>query len=211
MTSVAAPGAELEQVYPAVAPWTGGDWEDVTDGADEVAGADLEKGQFLIGVPMCLILATFRQGDIKSNITNELGWYVSLDTIIAPAHEIARAFRRNRIPEENKTSLPEPGERLVFNEGGTGVYRQIVNYLEVKGFIRINSDFPAEGPYGKSRHDVLPPEWEIREDLKASALKIGDDGIPTVQFNIRLLCPRGLRSSKYENEWTKTAETRYIG
>jgi hypothetical protein len=202
------PSTDLEPAYPAVEPWRGGSWEGLTAGADEWAGADLEKGAQLIGVPMCLILATFRQGDIKSNISKEFGWYVSLDTVIAPQAEIDRAIRRNRIPDE--VTVPEPGERLVFNEGGTGVYRQVVAYLEMRGYIRIDSELPTEGAYGKSRYDVLPPEWQIRKDLTAESLKIAPDGTRTVQFHIRLLCPRGLRSSKYENEWTKAGETRYI-
>jgi hypothetical protein len=201
----------IESPAPAeVQPWTGGSWESLVQEADEVFGADLEKGAVLIGVPMCIIRVTFRQGDFTNASTKNAAWYVSMDTIIGPEADIERAMRRGRIPEEIRATVPDPGEHLVFNEGGTGAYRQIVAYLEAKGLIRINSDLPREGHYGESRYDVFPPEWDIREDLRAGSLTISDDGTRVVQFDIRLLCPRGLRASAYENEFTKQGVTRYI-
>jgi hypothetical protein len=203
-------GKDLEPAYSEVTPWTGGSWEDLTHDADEVRGADLERGALLVGVPMCIIRATFRQGDYMSAKIDAVGWYVSLDTVIGPEPEIARAIRRKRIPEENLSSVPEPGETLIFNEGGTGVYRQIVEYLAAKKRILIKSDLPETGAYGESRYDVLPPEWEY-PDRDGPELRYGPDGTPTVSFEVRLLCPRGLRSSEYENEYTKAGVTRYIG
>ena len=181
-------------------------WQEVTQGADRPDGADLEKGANLIGVPMCITKAVFRQGDfLNQGIT---GWYVSLEALIAPASEIARAYRRGRIPEGVSLTV-EPGEEVVFNEGGTGVYRQIVNYLEAKGLVKINSDLPETGKWGESRYDILPPEWEVSDEAKLSLDP--ESGKPNVSFDIRLLCPRGLRTSKYENEYTKQGETRYLG
>lgn len=188
-------------------PWTGGSWGDLAGTADEVQGADLEKGGQLIGVPMCLIRADFREGDFFQNGIQ--GWYVSLETIIGPQADIDRAYKRGRIPDD--IAVPEPGERLVFNEGGTGVYRQIVEYLEGKGLIRIDSDLGKTGGMGESRYDILPPEWSVREDIQADVLRIGPDGTKSVSFPLRLLCPRGLRQSEYENEHTKQGCTRYLG
>jgi hypothetical protein len=187
--------------------YQGESWKTLTADAHEVFGADLEKGDQLTGVPMCLIMATFRRGDITSVKTGVKGFYVSLDTIIAPKADLDKAFRRGRITAENMDTL-SPGEHLVFNEGGTGVYRQIVAYLEASGRIKITSDLPAEGVYGESRFDISPETWEVDESAE---FKRGDDGQLAVAFSIRLLCPRGLRASDYENEYTKTGRTRYIG
>jgi hypothetical protein len=192
-----------------VQPWTGGSWESLTRDADEVLGADLEQGETLIGVPFCIFSATFREGDYKNAKTGVTGWYVSLYTMVAPEDDIARAIRRKRIPEENLPNVPDPDEKLVINEGGTGVYRQIVAYLEEKGFISITSDLPREGAYGESRYDVLPPEWGYPEN-GTHELRFDPAGLPVVSFRVRLLCPRGLRGSDYENEYTKTGRTRYI-
>jgi len=198
---------EMERVSPLPQPWTGGDWDELAASADQVQGADLEKGSQLVGVPMCLVKAVFRQGDYLQN--GVTGWYVSLETIIGPQAEISRAIRRGRIPENVDLSV-EPGERLVFNEGGTGVYRQIVEYLEAKGLIRIDSPLPKTGKWGECRYDILPVEWTLREDIAPEVLRIGPDGTRTMDFDIRLLCPRGLRQSEYENEYTKQGVTRYL-
>lgn len=182
-------------------------WADTVQGADRVDGADLERGANLIGVPFCITRAVFRQGDfLNQGIT---GWYVSLEAVIAPAMEIARALRRGRIPEGTELTV-EPGEDVVFNEGGTGVYRQIVAYLEAKKLITL-PDGPEQGKYGESRFDTLPPEWTVNVEDIHSVVRIGPDGERTVTFDIRLLCPRGLRSSEYENEYTKQGVTRYLG
>lgn len=191
-----------------VEPWRGGTWQELIQGADEVTGADLEHGNTLVGVPMCIIRATYRQGDYVSPLTKSPGWYVSLETVIAPENEITKGIRRNRIPEDNQEyALDMAGERLVFNEGGTGVYRQITAYLEAKGLIRIGADLPDDGHYGESRFDVSPAEWEVPD----GGVRYGIDGLPVLDFNLRLMCPRGLRVSEYENEYTKAGVTRYIG
>jgi len=180
-------------------------WADVTQGADRVDGADLEKGSNLIGVPFCITRAVFRQGDfLNQGIT---GWYVSLEAVIAPAMEIARAYRRGRIPEGTELTV-EPGEDVVFNEGGTGVYRQIVAYLEAKQLITL-PEGPEQGKYGESRFDTLPPEWQVSEEVTVQL--DAESGNPSVSADIKLLCPRGLRSSEYENEYTKQGVTRYLG
>jgi hypothetical protein len=195
---------EVATVSNAPAMYHGEDWYTLTRDAHEVFGADLEQGQYLIGVPMCLIQATFRRGDFADK-NGDKGFYVSLDTIIAPDTELAKALRRKRIPDG--APAVEPGEHLVFNEGGTGVYRQIVAYLESQGRILIKSDLPAEGAYGESRFDITPADWDVDE---SADFRIGEDGQLSLAFSIRLLCPRGLRTSEYENQYTKSGVTRYI-
>lgn len=186
--------------------WQGGEWNDLVNTADEIFGADLERGETLIGVPMCIIRLTYRQGDFTNAKTGTVPYYVSVDTIVGPHDQIARAERRGRIPEANR-GLVEPGEHLVFNEGGTGVYRQTVEYLEGKNLIAIKSDLPREGAFGDSRLDTPPTDWSVSD---ACEFRVSPAGIPAIAFNVRILCPRGLRSSEYENEYTKSGLTRYI-
>jgi hypothetical protein len=181
-------------------------WEQLTADAQTVAGGDLEKGDVLIGYPMCFTGVTFRQGDYVNGKSGEKGFYVSIETVIGPETEINRGIRRGRIPENNVGAC-EPGEQLVFNEAGTGVYRQIVAFLEDSGRIRIKSELPKEGAYGASRYDVTPAEWDVDETAE---FRFDGDGNPVVAFGIRLLCPRGLRASDYENEFTKSGHTRYV-
>lgn len=187
-------------------PWQGGTWDELTRDAHEVFGADLEKGAQLVGVPFCLVAVTFRPG-LTNAKTGELMFYASLDAIVAPIEIIRR--RLPRIPEENQEyALDMAGEHVVFNEGGTGVYRQVIAYLESQGRIKITSELPREGRSGESRFDLSPAGWEVDESAE---LKLSDTGEPTLAFAVRLLCPRGLRSSDYENEYSKEATTRYFG
>lgn len=197
--------SEIETVSATPEPWQGGTWEELTRDAHEVFGADLEKGAQLIGVPFCLVQVTFRPGLVNAK-TGELMFYASLDAIVAPLDVIKR--RLARIPEENQEYAQDmAGEHVVFNEGGTGVYRQVIAYLESQGRIKINSELPREGRSGESRFDLSPAGWEVDESAE---LKLAEDGSPTLAFAVRLLCPRGLRSSEYENEYSKEATTRYF-
>lgn len=193
---------ELSERAPDLSP-AERQWLALTDQADTVEGADLEKGANLIGVPFCITRAVFREGDfVNQGIT---GWYVSLESTIGPIGEIARAYRRGRIPDGTQLTV-EPGESVVFNEGGTGVYRQIVAYLEAKGLVTL-PEGPEGGAWRESRYDTLPPEWTSN----AGITETGDDGKPvSIEFGVTLLCPRGLRQSEYENEATKQGVTRYL-
>jgi hypothetical protein len=175
-------------------------WAEVTREADTVEGADLEKGANLIGVPFCITKAVFREGDfLNQGVT---GWYVSLEALIAPAREVARAYQRGRIPEGTALSV-EPGESIIFNEGGTGVYRQVIAYLEAKGMVKLpDPDKPEGGSWGESRYDAIPSNWPEHSGIFGPNAE--------VIFDIRLLCPRGLRQSEYENEHTKQGVTRYL-
>lgn len=195
--------AEARPGVPGV--YLGGTWEELAREADEAFGADLEKGDTLIGVPFVIVRATYRPGDYKRpDIKNANGDYVSLDVIIGPRSEIDKGIQRGRIIPP---CTVEPGEHLVFNEAGTGVYRQVTEYLESKGRIRLDTDAPAEGRYGVSRYDFPVGSWQVDNYAKVT---FADNGAKSLEFDIRLLCPRGLRASDYENEATKTGHTRYI-
>ena len=198
---------ETQAVTPP-AQYQGEDWDTLTRDAIEVFGADLEKGAQLVGMPMCIVQATYRPG-IMNKDNGEMMFYMSLDTIIAPERELDKAFKRGRITQEQRDSF-EPGEHLVFNEGGTGVYRQVTALLEATNRIKIKSDLPREGAYGESRFDISPKQWDVDESAE---FRLDESGNPTLAFSVRILCPRGLRTSEYPNEFSPSgkAETRYIG
>ena len=197
---------ELDVVTYQVPAWTGGTWETLVQDADEVFGADLEGGDNLIGLPLAIVKMTFRPGDFANAKTGEKGTYVSLDAITGDITSLNKALKRKRITEDQHQMF-YPGEHIVFNEGGTGVYRQSVNYLEAKQRIKISSDLPGEGAYGDSRYDTSPEHWEVAPGTEQRTDNLGR---PTLGFHVRLVCPRGLRASDYENEYTKTGRTRYF-
>lgn len=198
-TTITVPAAD------PVARYNGETYEEMQATADTVFGAELEQGNLLIGVPFIAIRLTYRPGEFLNPVTNSAGHYVSIDLITGTEREINKGIRRGRITEPCEV---EPGEHLVINEGGTGVYRQTVGYLEAKGWITL-PDGPENGAYGESRFDTAIDSWQFPGNSPAE-LRIGPDGQPVVTVNIRLECPRGLRKSEYENAYTRSGVTRYI-
>lgn len=183
------------------------DWRDLTSDALEISGGDLERGDSLVGVPLCITGLKFWRGDyVRSDIPGKNGDVVAIYLVVGPESEIARGLRRGRI--EMPISV-EAGEVLVINEAGTGMYRQLVAILENQGMITL-PDGPGEGHYGESRFDTPIDMWEY-PDREHGSYSITNAGEPTANFTVKILCPRGLRISEYENEHTKQGRTRYIG
>lgn len=188
-----------EQVIADYVP--GSSWEDLSVGADEVFGNDLAKDELLDaldGVPILIHRVTFRNGVMKNG---EPGDYVSVEAVIAPQQELLR----RRI---NLETLPfSPNQSVVFNDGSTGIYRQIVSYLRMKGFIDL-PEGPTEGEAGASVCDLPIRKWA---NIHNGEICFDSEGNEVYTANIRLKCPRGLRRSEYTSKATGTeATTRYI-
>jgi hypothetical protein len=149
-------------------------WENAVAGAIEIEGYSLYGGtenertlDALIGIPLVILHATFRRGDITPKDTEVARDYVSLECLIHPSHqhEFARKY-------------------VVFNDGSTGIYRQVVAALYARELITVNEDLPESGEAHSTRYDV-------------SFTVVDTD---SVEFrNIKIFCPEGLRKSKYDN------------
>lgn len=178
------------------------DWDSLYAESDVVRGYDLAKDKLfdaLTGVPFVITRVTFRRGKVRDKRQFA---YVSCETMIAPESVLAK--RRVNIAD-----LPfDPGALVVFNDGSTGIYRQIVAYLEARGFITL-PEGPDNGPHGTVRFDCPPSEWA---EIHAGEASTDEDGFFTYTANIRLACPRGLRLSTYENDYNPDGSTtRYLG
>jgi hypothetical protein len=196
--------------YPVYQP--GEDWETLKGGADEILGYDLAKDEGtddLVGVPFLITAVHFRPGLL---IGKERQAYVSCEIRVAP--ELNLRLINSRREGSNLpafTSLDTlafgPDSHVVFNDGSTGVYRQIVKYLATKGFITLADPIVEAGAYGESSFDGPPHKW--------AGIRIGDapndDGFVYYNSPIRLFCPRGLRLSQYEHSEFGQSQTRYIG
>lgn len=177
------------------------DWFD--DSADEIQGNELVKDDILKeleGVPFGITRLTFRKG-IKKPGTEWMSAYVTAEAVIAD-QKYLDSRKRNL---DDKPFLP--GDHVVLNDGSTGIYRQLVAYLEGKGYIELPQDMPTDGPSGKSRYDLPPSQWtkfnagEYHFNMDADFMEYSVD--------IRLRCPRGLRISDYTNDFGD-AETHYL-
>lgn len=169
--------------------------------ADEVEGYDLLKDEALlelVGVPFLGFTVTFRDGVQRKGIDYRDD-YASLEVRVAPEAvwnaQLQRILTRRRSFElDSNAPVAQPGEQLVVNDGSTGIYRQITEYLEAKGLIEL-PEGPTQGEKGESRFDAPRSLW----------MAGGDEA----EFKIALRCSRGLRFSDYENEYGK-ARTWYI-
>jgi hypothetical protein len=201
---------ENSAAFPVYQP--GEDWQSLIDSADEILGYDLardETADALVGVPFMITKVVFRPGVMRDK---ERQAYVSSEVRIAPAMDIQLINSRRESSRLPRITALEalafgPDTHVVFNDGSTGVYRQIVKYLMTKKFIELKSPLVESGEYGESSFDQPPSRWT---DTKAGDVSFDVEGFTNYAADIRLYCPRGLRLSHYENDYTQTGKTRYI-
>jgi len=149
------------------------EWNSQVADAIEIEGYSLYGGKendnkldSLIGVPFLVKTVTFREGDITPPGAKAPRDYVSCEVLIRPDH--AQKFNRRYV---------------VFNDGSTGIYRQIVAALAVRGLVNVPDDLPESGDANTTRYDV--------------SFTTGPDDAES--FDVKLLCPEGLRKSEYKS------------
>jgi hypothetical protein len=183
-------------------------WDDPE--ADEVEGYDLLRDEALldlIGVPFRGFRAVYRDGVQRKGVAYRDD-YVSLELRIAPPavvlRDIARIQSRRKTFDAPVLSVAQaaslPGQQLVINDGSTGIYRQITQYLVAKEHIKL-PDGPEEGEKGESIYDLPRSEWLEGADQATEGI------------GIRLNCTRGLRFSEYPSKYLpegEMAKTWYI-
>jgi hypothetical protein len=178
------------------------DWWNEPD-ADEVDGHDLLKDEGLedaVGVPFLAFKAIYRDGIQRKGVKYRDD-YCSLEFRVAPARTILAGLGRIQsrrasygvqpLTTEQLANLP--GEQLVVNDGSTGLYRQITEYLAAKQKITLPAG-PESGEKGTCVYDLPRSQWLTGADEAT-------DGI-----EIQLRCSRGLRYSKYPSEFLPEGE-----
>jgi len=188
------------------------DWN--TLGADSVGlgGADLldkELIDYLVKVPHRIVEITFYQGTLIKN--GHDGAFVSATAMIAPEDVLAKRFRGNEKATKWDDLPFMPEDIVVYNDGSTGMYRQVVKVLHENGYIGLPDPVIEGGGVGESTYDLHPSKWTGLDPKRARQLPNKEDGtFGGVAFYIRIDAPRGIRYSSYENE-NGEGRTRYIG
>jgi hypothetical protein len=195
----------VQTAIPEWEPYRGQTYGQLIQDAGIVPGADLVKGDAIIGVPFVTTAVTFRIGDYASAVTRIKGAYANIEIVTGDDAAFARAVKRGRIPTECDI---EPMEELIFNEGGTGVYRQLVSAWLDLGWIQL-PEGELGGAYGESILDTPLDEWLI-VNAGPVVTTADSEGNPVYSAATRLLVKRGLRVSEYENDFTKEGRTRYL-
>lgn len=229
--------AEVARTVPPIPPpYQGQDWDNLLkwgNDPDQVAhvvqGSDQEKGNALISVPHVIVQITIQPGDYRhgafkdGKLIPDTGCgaehpYAYLTAIIGPPKLWDKAKARKRLSEET-VELFDPGDIIGYVEAGTGVYREILKYLEDNGRLVV-PEGPDGGAFGESRFDTsgeFVGEWvcdgehpEVRYADGTGKYRPGQ-AVFRHTWNVRLVCPRGLRVSEYQNDATKEGRTRYFG
>ena len=183
--------------------------------AAEVQGHDLiDDKAALLGMPFIVTGVTYRDGlPRKAAQGNKLvdapTNYVSLEIMLGDSLALNRALERGKITIEQRRAY-DPCERLVINDGSTGIYRQITAFLVAARAFEVG-DGQEGGAAGESRYDRYRAEWS------AVIEPFSEDDKMTVHFDlvnnpalVTLRCPRGLRRSDYDAAGQQST-TFYLG
>lgn len=160
----------------------------------KIPGWDLVSDKdMLLGVPFIIVGVTFQMPVADKARPAGKRDYVSCRAIIGDKDDLAEAEERGWIP--GKLAF-KPEERILFNDGSTGIRRDVVKILDAAGLIKLgHEDDPA-------RYDLPWTEWE---ECKQMAQQ-GENLVPEFTTNHRgnlftIQARRGLRRSDYTNEY----------
>lgn len=176
-----------------------------------LTGLSLVSKEELLGVPHIITRTTYwmPKKDQKG--------MVSVEATVASADYLKYAITRGWIPNiETPDDLRIlPSERIVYNDGGTGIRRQLTGLAHDAGAI----DVGHEDMDNLLRFDIPWPEWDSFMDSRYQSQEVGM--VPTVfryphpteEGSYRPFLAkvdRGLRVSRYSNEHADDVETFYL-
>jgi hypothetical protein len=173
-----------------------------------VSGLSLLSKDTLLGVPHIITKVTYWRV-----LEGRIG-HVSVEATLASADAMARAIRRGWVPGISNVDdmVLDPNERVVYNDGGTGIRRQLTALFHAKKAVDVGREDVADD----SRYDTPWPEWVSFLDARVQSREVGE--VPVVYRipdgdgyrPLILHVDRGLNVSKYANEYTDDGETYYL-
>lgn len=166
----------------------------------------VEDKMLLLGVPHVIIGVTYQM----PTPARPRG-YVSLRGIVGNESKLEEAKRRRWIP--NGGDIPfNPEERIVYNDGSTGIRRQVTEMLDKWGMIKVGHEEGFEATdHFPTRFDLPWEEWERFDQVEVQ----GENMVPGFTRNhngnlFALHVMRGLRVSEYSNDKADDAKTFYL-
>lgn len=159
-----------------------------------IPGWDLvDNKDHLMGVPFIVVGVTFQMPVADKGRPAGGRDYVSCRAVIGDEEALQEATDRGWIP--GKLAF-KPNERILFNDGSTGIRRDIVKILHSAKLIDVgHEDDPA-------RFDLPWNQWKR---FSQSAMQ-GENQVPEFISNHRgnlfaIKARRGVRKSEYSNEY----------
>lgn len=157
-------------------------------------GFRLVSKDALLDVPHLILAITFREGFLlpveRGYGKGIKGDYVSLESVVADKDTLDLPQFRTVLG--NRALEVFPNEPTVYNDGGTGVRRSLVELLHKTGLINVGGDHDKDGDRIYDRPFAL---WQSGAELAQDGIVADSDGEP-----FKYLVPRGLRRSDYEWE-----------
>jgi hypothetical protein len=160
---------------------------------------------YLLGIPFAITGLTFRPIPPTKAQPGPRD-YVSVEAVLGSKRILERELRLGRIP--NMESLEglesvgiEPDLRIVFNDGSTGVRRQLVMMLHTAGVI----DAGGDKSMGGAQFDRWFGAWTHVDQWTKEPDGESTDGVPRITHTgsgkpLVIACKRGLRVSEYFSE-----------
>jgi hypothetical protein len=159
------------------------------------SGFQLVSKQDLIGVPHVIIGVTYRPG-FTDKTTKEQYSYVSIEAVIADKNTLDSSPVKHYLPDPLNVY---PNQSVVYNDGGTGVRRELTRLFHQIGVINVG-DITADSDFDKPMS-----KWARGQEHAEDGITSDADG-----EKFRFMAVRGLRVSEYEYEG-QPASTYYFG
>lgn len=185
-------------------------------GVFSIPGTELVDKIDLLGVPFIITKLVFQPVAEPTAKVPHPTSFVSIEATTADAARLDQQIRRGKIP--NVASIDqlmfEPGARIVFNDGSTGIYRQLVTMLATYGIITLPEGGSKEAEYGTITNIYDLPWTKWVSCTQMDTLKEDGEPRPVITLNqngdpFRLVCRRGLYVSTYINEFGES-KTYYL-
>lgn len=185
-------------------------------GVFSIPGTELVDKPDLLGIPFIITKLTFQPvAEPTAKVKNPTS-FVSIEATVADEARLMLQIQRRKVPNVDNIDqlMFEPGARIVFNDGSTGVYRQLVTLLATYGIITLPDAGSKEAEYGDitNVYDLPWTKWISCSQM--DTLKEDGEARPVITNNqngdpFRLVCRRGLYVSTYTNEFGES-QTFYL-
>lgn len=206
--AVETPSGRTMTVY---SPDENMDWHSLTQGEMYgLGGLSLTDKMDLLGVPHIITRVTYQVPRVVDKKNDVLRDFVSVEATIAPIEELDKAIQRAWLP--NVKSLSElrfePEERIIYNDGSTGIRRQLTKMFHTFELIDVGYDEELkEGSYDQSwaKWQSFSQTREMGDDVVVPCIGANHNGNPLAIF-----CKRGLYVSHYTHDDYGDSETYYL-
>lgn len=166
-----------------------------------VPGGTLIEKEHLLGVPHIITKVTFQTPSKRKGTDRD---FVSVEATVADEETLARAIKRGRVP--NTTGLAdcavEPNERIVYNDGSTGIRRQIVMMLNGGQLINAHDGITKLPEDITNAFDLPWPMWDDMGEPEMLHYGEGTENEREVPcYHVMIHARQGLYASEYTNEY----------